>query len=135
MRRASTLLAGLALGFSLSFMGFTDFGEVHKMFTFSDLRLFLTFLAGVSLTGVGLWVWARKAPLQLKPFHPGIIPGSVLFGAGWAMTGACPGAALAQLGEGQLPALVSLIGIAGGMAGYRAIHQRFFRWDRASCAD
>ena len=45
-------LFGLLLGFSLSWMGFADFGEVHRMFVFADLRLFLTFACGVTLTGL-----------------------------------------------------------------------------------
>jgi uncharacterized protein len=128
-------VVGLALGFSLSWMGFADFREVHNMFTFSDLRLLFTFFAGVALTGLGFLVVARGQKLMPKPIHKGTILGGILFGVGWAVTGACPGAALVQLGEGQLPALITITGIVIGTLLYRKVHARFFRWDRGACED
>jgi uncharacterized membrane protein YedE/YeeE len=130
---ARTGLFGLLLGFSLSWMGFADFGEVHRMFTFADLRLFLTFVGGVALTGAGFAILSRGKSLAPKPLHKGTIVGGVLFGVGWAITGACPGAALVQLGEGQLIALVTLGGIFAGTLLYRPLHARLFRWDRGAC--
>jgi uncharacterized membrane protein YedE/YeeE len=132
-RVAGAALFGLLLGFSLSWMGFADFGQVHRMFTFADLRLFLTFMAGVALTGAAFLLLARGHILQQRPIHKGTLVGGLLFGAGWALTGACPGAALVQLGEGQLAALVTLAGIFGGAAIYRRVHARWFRWDRGGC--
>jgi hypothetical protein len=126
---------GLLLGFSLSWMGFADFGEVHRMFTFADLRLVLTFFAGVALTGLGFALLARGRFLEPRPIHKGSLAGGVLFGVGWALTGACPGAALVQLGEGQLPALLTLVGIAAGTVLYRAVHARWLGWERYACED
>jgi hypothetical protein len=34
--------------------------------------------------------------------------GRLVFGVGWALSGACPGTALAQLGEGKLYALATV---------------------------
>jgi uncharacterized membrane protein YedE/YeeE len=126
---------GLLLGFSLSWMGFADFAEVHKMFTLRDPRLLLTFAAGVMLTGVGIALCARGRRLQGRPIHKGTLAGGALFGLGWAVTGACPGAALVMLGEGQLAALATLGGMVVGTIAYRRAHARWFRWDTGSCAD
>jgi len=129
-------LFGLALGFALSWMGFADFREVHRMFTFADPRLLLTFFAGVGLSGLGFWALARGRALEPKPIHKGTIIGGILFGLGWAITGACPGAALVQLGEGQLAALATLAGILGGTFVYRLVHDRWLRWERVgACYD
>lgn len=133
--RIGAAACGLILGFSLSRIGFTDFGEVHRMFTFADLRLFLTFLTGVLLSGVGLLIVARDTALERRPIHKGTIAGGVLFGVGWALTGACPGASLVQLGEGTLPAALTIAGIVLGTVLYRAVHARWFRWDRGACED
>ena len=46
MRHAAVAVVGIMLGFSLSRIGFADWGEVHRMFTFADLRLTFTF-AGI----------------------------------------------------------------------------------------
>ena len=124
---------GLLLGFSLSWMGFADYREVHRMFVFADLRLLLTFLAGVAATGIAFAWLARGRALPPRPIHNGIVAGGVLFGVGWALTGACPGAALVQLGEGQLAATLTLAGIFAGTVAYRHVHARFFRWDRGPC--
>ena len=51
---------GLALGGALSFMGFSDWGEVHRMFTFANLRLLFTFCGALALTAVGFAIVGGK---------------------------------------------------------------------------
>ena len=70
-----------------------------------------------------------------RNIHPGSAIGGLLFGIGWALGGACPGVALVQLGEGQLAAGLTLIGIFSGNWLYAAAHERFFRWSSRSCLD
>lgn len=128
-------LLGLALGFSLQRMGFTDFLEVHRMFRFQDLRLLWTFLGGLALYRLAL-PWAEGGqPPPPRPLHPGTIPGGVLFGAGWALSGACPSVPLVQLGEGQLAALATLAGVLVGTRAYQVVHARWFRWETGACGD
>lgn len=124
---------GLLLGFALVRIGFTDFDQVHRMFVFADLRLLFTFAGGVALTMVGLALAGRRQAFAPRPLHKGVVPGGVLFGIGWAITGVCPGVALVQIGEGKLAGLWALGGIAAGAALYPLIHQRWLRFDRASC--
>lgn len=125
---------GLFFGFALSNIGFSDWGEVHRMFTFQDLRLVLVFGGAVFLIGVGLAVLVKDARARfLRPIHPGTAPGGVLFGIGWALSGACPSIVLVQLGEGQLPALLTLSGALMGTFSYGWVHRRWFRWDPGSC--
>ena len=59
-----------------------------------------------------------------KPYHKGVIIGGMLFGAGWAMTGACPGPIFAQIGSGQWMAVVTLVGAMTGMFTYAALKPR-----------
>ncbi len=128
-------LPGLLLGFVLHFVGFTNFDEVHRMFLLVDLRLILTFAVAVAVTSLGLHAVRKQERSRLSRgrMHPGIIPGAALFGIGWALTGACPGVVFAQLGEGQLLALVSLAGVLAGNAIYGYVHRRYFVWDTGSC--
>lgn len=125
---------GLTFGFMLSRMGFSDYAEVHRMFVFADLRLFLTFCLGVALATGGYFTLARGADLPKRSIHPGSIAGGVLFGAGWALTGACPAIMLVQLGEGQVAGVATLLGAVSGMLVYPALQRRFFRWDSGTCA-
>ncbi|MCC7074887.1 MAG: YeeE/YedE family protein [Deltaproteobacteria bacterium] len=123
-RHLLALLLGTALGYSLSRIGFTDYAEVHRMFVFADLRLFLVFMGAVLVTGLGTAVLGRWRSLPHKRVHAGVVVGGVLFGLGWAIAGACPGAALAQLGEGKLYALVTLVGVALGTLAFHALDRR-----------
>ena len=72
-------LFGLLLGFSLSRMGFADFGEVHRMFVFADLRLLFTFMGGVALTGAGFALLKRGRYLMGRPIHKGSVAGGRVF--------------------------------------------------------
>jgi uncharacterized protein len=49
-----------------------------------------------------------------KEFSKGQIIGGLLFGMGWAMTGACPGPLFAQIGYGASVVIISLISAIAG---------------------
>lgn len=117
-------LLGLAMGFLLSRIGFSDFGEVHRMFTFADLRMLLTFATAVAVSAAVLAVLRARRHAPAIPVHWSQLVGGCLFGAGWALTGACPSIALVQLGEGRIPALATTAGIVAGTALYARIESR-----------
>lgn len=50
----------------------------------------------------------EEVHLVPKKFHRGQVYGGLLFGLGWAITGACPGPLYAQIGAGYLAVIVSL---------------------------
>ena len=49
-----------------------------------------------------------------KKFNKGNIYGGLIFGLGWAITGACPGPLFAQIGTGALVIVVSLLSAIAG---------------------
>lgn len=124
---------GLAMGFIVARIGFADYSEVHKLFTFTDLRILLTFIFAVLFSMVGFLVLAYGKKLPKKKVHKGTIPGGILFGMGWALTGACPSIAVIQLGYGFTPAAITVAGIMVGSWIYRIVHRRYFRWDTGAC--
>lgn len=126
---------GLTMGIILSAIGFADYDQVFKMFTFADTRMLYAFIGGIAIaTSVfGVLSMTKVMPLDKKPNHPGTIMGSIMFGYGWVMCGACPGVALIQLGQGRLPAILSLVGIYAGVRTYRFLHERYFQWDSGAC--
>lgn len=132
-QRIAAAAFGTLLGFSLSWIGFTNYGEVHKMFTFADWRMFLVFACGVALTTIGLRFVPASRRLPQRRWHSGVAIGSVAFGLGWALSGACPGVMFAQLGEGQLPALVSLSGAVAGSKLMGWINAKYWPVDSGSC--
>jgi len=127
-------ILGMLMGMVLSFIGFSNYDEVHKMFLFADLRLFLTFAGSVLIAALFFNILMTGLPRETKHWHPGVIPGGVLFGAGWAICGSCPSIALVQIGEGQLAAVFTAFGILFGSWLYRQVHRLLFRWDTGSCS-
>jgi uncharacterized membrane protein YedE/YeeE len=54
-------------------------------------------------------IQGEKIEIQPKVFSKGQIYGGLLFGFGWAITGACPGPLFAQIGTGVTVIVVTLI--------------------------
>jgi uncharacterized membrane protein YedE/YeeE len=130
---ALTGFFGLALGFALSNIGFSRWSEVHAMFTFADLRLIYTFAGGVALAGVGLALLRKWRPPTVRRVHKGTLPGAILFGTGWAVCGACPSIVLVQVGEGQLAALLTVLGVVAGTLTYKHVLAPRLKIDTGSC--
>jgi uncharacterized membrane protein YedE/YeeE len=134
---------GLGLGYVVSSAGLADWTEVHRMFTFgvptggptaADLRLVVAFGGAVAIAVAGFLLLARRDEIPVKAIRSGTIPGALLFGAGWAIAGACPAAALVQIGEGKAEAVVTLGGIVAGAWLHDRLRKRF-GWARHSCID
>jgi uncharacterized protein len=124
------LFFGAVFGFVLSRVGATDFNAISGMFTLSDLHLFGVIGTAVAVTALGFWAFRRgvvkrkgggAATLAAKPVTKGLWVGGLLFGIGWAVTGTCPGTALAQIGEGHLAGLFTFAGVLIG-AWLQSIH-------------
>ena len=126
-------LLGIIMGFVIARIGFANFDEIHNMFIFSDLRMLYAFAGAVMIIMLVFFALSKKIPKQNKIIQPGTIPGSMLFGFGWAVCGACPSIVFVQLGSGKLAAVFTLIGIYIGVLIHRKLHARFFRWDTGSC--
>jgi uncharacterized membrane protein YedE/YeeE len=135
-RRSVVALAalGLLLGFVISSSGLSDWGELHRMFTFQDLRLLLAFGGAVVLAMAGFFLLCRRDQIPVKRVVAGTVPGALVFGVGWAISGACPAGAFTQLGEGKWAALVTIAGMLGGAWVHDQLRKRF-GWTRHSCID
>jgi uncharacterized membrane protein YedE/YeeE len=122
---------GVLFGYFLSKARATDYDTVLDMFLFRDYQLWKVLIVAVAVTALGLFLlrWKKiptligRQPIQLEchAFQPSRLIGAFLFGAGWAMVGACPATVLAQIGEGKLVAIVTLIGILAGVWAYNRI--------------
>ena len=124
---------GTAMGFILARIGFADYDEINKMFAFIDFRLLLTFASSVAVLMVIGFIFRSRFPRQHKFVQPGTVRGRMLFGFGWAVTGACPSLVFVQLGQGRIPAIMTLFGIYFGVILYRKMHAKYFLWDVGSC--
>jgi uncharacterized membrane protein YedE/YeeE len=66
----------------------------------------------------------EKIELQQKKFNKGQIYGGLLFGYGWALTGACPGPMFAQIGTGAVVVIVALLSAIAGTWTYGYFSER-----------
>lgn len=128
------LLFGSIFGFALSRVGASDYDLIFTMFTGENLKLAYVIITAILTAGAGMAVLKRlgmkgyggtpitqsKKPLQVKLN----ILGGAIFGLGWAVTGACPGTVLAQVGEGKLLGLVSMTGMVLGTYAYALMQER-----------
>ncbi|HPF18306.1 MAG TPA: YeeE/YedE thiosulfate transporter family protein [Bacillota bacterium] len=128
------LLFGGVFGFVLSRVGASDYNLIFRMFTGEDLKLAYVILTAILTAGVAMAVWKRmgmkgrggtdvtirKKPLNVRKN----ILGGAIFGLGWAISGACPGTVLAQVGEGKLLGLATMLGMILGTFFYALVAER-----------
>jgi hypothetical protein len=111
------LLMGIVFGFALEKGRVFEPGMIVGQFQLRNFILIKMFLSAI---GVTLIVFLVLTGLGWADFHPkgavfpGVILGGLLFGAGMALAGACPGTVLAQVGAGYRDAWAI---VAGGLAG------------------
>lgn len=127
----ANIIAGLALGYTVTNIGFGDYAELNAMFTFRDLRMLLAFGGAVMIiVAVFALLQVRRTPGRI---HAGVVPGAVLFGTGWAISGGCPSIPIIQVASGYLPALVTIAGIIVGIQLCGWANGKYFHLDRGSC--
>ena len=124
-----TRLTGAAIGgvfgATLSWTGMTSPEVIRGALLFEDSYLFLMFASAVATAFVGLRVLRAvrsRAVLADKPVAWSVsrparnnVTGAVLFGTGWALSGACPGPVATQLGQGVAWSLFTIAGIVTGI--------------------
>ncbi len=127
------LLLGTFFGLVLAKSEVTHWERVHKMFLFEEPHMYLIIGVGVVVAMVSMLlikkfeiksVEGQPIRYKPKPYHLGVIFGGMLFGAGWAITGACPGPVYAQIGGGEFFALFTLAGALIGMFCYAVLKPR-----------
>lgn len=121
MKKYTFLLFGAVFGFILSRAGATTYDFYAKLFLFEHLQLLWVIATAATIGAIGVallkTIKARSLfenqPIAFKgkPYKASLVPGSILFGMGWGLAGACPGTALVMLGEGKLGVLFTLAGI------------------------
>lgn len=126
---------GLAMGATLSMAGLTDYAQIHSLFILENIPLLLVFASAISMNMVGFLLLSRKKKTPKKQLTKGTVSGSILFGLGWALTGACPSIALVQLGEGKIAALATVAGILAGVWFFRRATSSTLKFDTGICGE
>jgi uncharacterized membrane protein YedE/YeeE len=125
----SVLLIGVYLGILFIKSEVATWERIHNMFLFKEAHMYLIIGLAIGVAMLSMLLIKRFGiksvdgkPIKYepKPYHTGVIIGGMLFGAGWAITGACPGPIYAQIGAGASMALFTFVGAMLGMFSYAA---------------
>lgn len=117
------LLCGMLFGVGLAWSGMIKPEVVLSFLRFEDFGLLLVLGSAVTTTVITYQVLPRllKKPLLEPQFGSHILTGmrdtlvgAALFGAGWGLSGVCPGPAIAGLGSGNWPLIFSVLGLFAG---------------------
>jgi uncharacterized membrane protein YedE/YeeE len=132
-RHLSHLIQGIIFGIILFKSEVISWFRIQEMFRFHAFHMY-----GVMATAVFVGIISvaiiRKSrirsvhheeiDLNPKVYQKGFIFGSLLFGLGWAMTGACPGPLYALIGSGFPVILISLLCAIMGAWVYGRVRHR-----------
>lgn len=69
-------------------------------------------------------IYGEEVEFHPKAFNKGNIIGGVLFGFGWAITGACPGPLFAQIGSGATVIAITLLSAIAGTWTYGLLREK-----------
>lgn len=117
------LVAGVVFGFGLAYSSMVRPEVILSFLRFQDFGLLFVLGGAVVVTTLAYAILPRvmAKPLFGAAFgkHPsamtkGTIGGAALFGVGWGLSGVCPGPAIAGLGVGNWPLLISIAGMLAG---------------------
>jgi uncharacterized membrane protein YedE/YeeE len=134
MRLLFAAFAGGLFGLGLLVAGMLDTARVQGFLDLGAWDPTLAFVMGGAILPMAVaWRLARPVSLLgtptperlLQVIDARLLVGSVLFGAGWALAGLCPGPAVAVLGFGGLPALTFFVAMAAGMIAARVARVAF----------
>ncbi len=113
------LFLGLLFGFAIVYAKLNRFDTISGMATLEDLTVAkaMSFAIGLGIILLAFEIGSGVAIYHVKPFvFGGVVLGGILFGAGMAILGYCPGTLAISVGEGSVDAMIGLIGgLSGGL--------------------
>lgn len=112
------LFFGLLFGIVLIKSEVVSWYRIQEMFRLQSFHMFGVIGSAVAVGALSVFlikklkiksIQGEEIILPEKTFNKGQIYGGLLFGFGWAMTGACPGPMFAQLGYGAIATSVTIL--------------------------
>lgn len=117
------LLIGTMLGIVFVKAEIISWFRIQEMFRMDSFHMYGVIGTAVVTGALSLFILRKTRmrtlvgeEIRLKPksFHKGVIIGGLVFGLGWALTGACPGPLFTQIGAGFLPVGITLASAVAG---------------------
>jgi hypothetical protein len=127
------LLIGAAFGIVFIKSEVISWYRIQEMFRFQSFHMYGIIGSAVLVGMISVWlikkfkvktIYGEEIELHSKKFNKGNVYGGILFGFGWALTGACPGPLFAQIGTGSLVFAVALAAAIFGTWTYGLLRDR-----------
>ncbi|CAL1518392.1 DUF6691 family protein [Chitinophaga sp. MM2321] len=133
MKNFKYLLVGILFGIILVKSQVISWFRIQEMFQFTAFHMYGVIGTAV-ITGIISIQLIKKfkiktisgEPIVIAPkiFSKGQIYGGLLFGIGWAITGACPGPLFAQIGSGFTIVVITLLSAIAGTWVYGLVKEK-----------
>ncbi|TKC10411.1 YeeE/YedE family protein [Pedobacter polaris] len=134
MKAIKFILAGILFGIVMSKSEAISWFRIQEMFRFQSFHMYGIIGTAVVLGALSVMMIKRfklkdtaKQPIVFKDKDKGYyryIFGGIIFGLGWALTGACPGPMFVNIGYGYLSMLIVVAGALLGTLIYGIIKDR-----------
>lgn len=111
------ILFGVMFGIFLQKAGVAKYHVLIGQLTLDDFTVFKVMLTAIITAMIGHRILSKKhlVKTHIKPFQPlANIGGGVIFGAGFALAGFCPGTGAAALGQGDFETIFYISGMIVG---------------------
>ena len=117
------LLMGIIFGIVLVKGEVVSWFRIQEMFRLQSFHMYGVIGAAIAVGAISVFlikkfniktISGEKIVLADKKFNKGNIYGGLIFGFGWALTGACPGPLFAQIGTGATVIVIPLLSAIAG---------------------
>ncbi|MGZ5242375.1 MAG: YeeE/YedE family protein [Bacteroidia bacterium] len=117
------LLTGILFGTVLVKAEIVSWFRIQEMFRMQSFHMYGVIGSAVVVGAISVFLIKRfkiksihgeEIEFHRKKFNKGQVYGGLIFGLGWALTGACPGPLYAQIGSGFLTVIVTLLSAVAG---------------------
>lgn len=117
------LFAGIFFGILLVKAEVISWFRIQEMFRLQSFHMYGVIGSAVVVGAISIWIIKKfniktihgeTVELHPKQFNKGQIYGGLIFGFGWAITGACPGPLFALIGNGATVVIVVLLSAIAG---------------------
>lgn len=127
------LLVGIAFGIVFVKAEIISWFRIQEMFRFQSFHMYGIIGSAIAVGAISVWlirkfniktIYGEEIIIHNKSFNKGQVYGGLLFGLGWAITGACPGPLFAQIGAGATVISVTLLSAIAGTWFYGYIREK-----------
>lgn len=127
------MAVGIAFGIVFVKAEIISWFRIQEMFRFQSFHMYGVIGSAVLVGMISVFlikkfniktIYGETIEFHPKTFNKGQIYGGLLFGFGWAITGACPGPLFAQIGSGGTVIAISLLSAITGTWVYGLVREK-----------